>query len=254
MRFLLAIFLLTCGAAEAQIPPRMMVKLEALARKPSAAAFNPTNVGSPYACWIASAAIPDETGKVTNWPSSYGNFTLANYNSHTYLSNNFLNGQPVISVIDSSSSTLRNNTYSVSQPHEIWLVASRTTNALPYPALFGGNTANELAFMEGRTADIYMDAGTQLSLGKTDWVLNKKWAVLTFIFDGTKSRFLTNNVVRASGNAGTTGMSGIGLLGAYAQPSDTCSMAEIITYTATNSVVNQSNIFWYLTNKYNIAP
>lgn len=220
----------------------------------AAGTFYPTNVGSPVAWWRPFDQATNASGQVTTWTNAYNsslNLVQTYPSAQPYISNAWLNAIYPAVKFDGLANCIYNASYSVSQPHEIWMYLSRNGYSSGYPAVFGGNTGNETLWSSSANYDRLTGGGTGGSFNNGGMQTNGQWYVLTCIFDGAKSRVLTNNVVAYTGDTDAVAENGICFGASYGGANCApLTLAEIASYSATNSVVNQSNIYWYFTNKF----
>jgi hypothetical protein len=248
-----------------------------------AAVFSPTNIAGveSMAWWVAdnitaSDMSTDGKNNHTNWPDAgpYG-YTITNrivgsskwptnviagVNSHNYSrsAQAFSSGGLTALLF-----TNRNAITEIVMAGRIW--QPPTASTVIFDSFSSGNRqvvrydASTPAKVQLITTPGGGAAGSQLTT-------TNKWMVFDFLFNGANSGWLTNNI-SASGlvSPGTDKMDGI-TVGANFLLSGVASMdfAEICVYTNTLGVVpsagtystaiNRSNLFVYLTNKYNISP
>lgn len=244
-----------------QIPTRVIDELLASipqeAVTPAPSYWFPTNIGSLYALWEGDSIVTNDTYRVKTWPDLSGTHILTNAYSATFYhryTNNNLNGHTTVHPTTLNVPMIDNG-YSVSQPHELWFVVSSLYMA-SYGYLIDGNSSKNQYLTKGSDTGAAAYAGTFLSTSDWPGGTNGTWYVLTMIFDGTRSRIMTNNVVQKEGNAGTAAMTGIAIGCNWGESAGWVAprgIAAIATYSATNSVANQATIFSALTNRFNLS-
>lgn len=87
----------------------------------------------------------------------------------------------------------------------------------------------------------------------TNWIVTEMY--LNGPADGSGSYVKTNNITAMSGTWGPSRIQGItlGANGNYGQNGD-CKIAWAAWFTTALDATTRSNIFWYLTNRFNISP
>lgn len=177
--------------------------------------FYPTNVGTPYTWWISDGAqvINGEVNAITNL---YGSETLnlRAYSATTRpaYSNNWLNGHAMTYCNGNQRALVADVV--LAQPIEMWMLIQRGDSTRDYQTVF--NDDSGFKFFWGKIDDDYdyMTAGGGTLSFHYPGFLNK-WIVYTFIADGARSRWLTNNVQQKAGSMGTAGFSALGISGSY---------------------------------------
>jgi hypothetical protein len=153
---------------------------------------------------------------------------------------------------------LFNDGYASSTPHEMIMVVA-LTNAGINVAIFESNVSQvnvDLVWYNYSGNRLTMIANSAivhpLSYGNTN-----KFCVIDAVFNGAASTIYTNNVAGATVSPGTVNQTGILIGGSYHLSSGFAKMALACLITFTNQVLTttqRSNVFWYCTNRFALAP
>lgn len=150
----------------------------------------------------------------------------------------------------SASQYLRNTNYSASQPHEVVIVMqSLTATNLTFKRFYSGtdSTGSSIHTLSQSTANSFRGAAgaaIDFMTAKTNALL-----VIDIVYDNTRGRIYTNGVLAASGSIGTAADVGMTVAASYdLAGNSTMIMREMVTYSATNSVLSRSNLYHYFKN------
>lgn len=215
---------------------------------PLVSTWSPTNYGTPQAYYFGDDATITQTGG-TNWvftwpdewnnglPNKPWNLTNNQYGKAPLALMNSLNGHHTVRF-DGVDDYIRNTKVTNTQPFEMWMVAAYrgTTNSgnnyYWTDSLSSGNRFYllQLAATGGKLR-MYTDNGFDVNVGG----ITNKWVVWRFVVNGSNSRIETNNVLLASGNAGSFNQLGFIAASKYDFTlSSPMEIAEMIFYVGTN--------------------
>lgn len=195
---------------------------------------------------------------VSAWADQSGNgrnLAQATATRQPYLALDQINGHSAI-VFDGSDDYLRVN-YTESQPLTTFLVCipAATPFVGAQPQDGGGGTGNNCRFYvadaTGQDYGMFSGATLQTSGNLDDSTV---WQSVRNIFNSTSSSFAVNGTVRASGDAGAVGSSGltIGAFGNLVSNFTDCSVAEVIRYGRVLTAPEIAQVEAYITARYSL--
>lgn len=217
--------------------------------------LTPTNItGYPSKAWYVASNVV--SGPVGTWKDLYTNGLdlTAGGSTRPALNSGALNGLNTLSFngVSVSGSCMTNTAFSQSQPWEIAMVVALTNNALG-ATLMDGSTRNLIRNDTTDGKSLWMNAGS--SSVKTCDIITNKWIVLNAVWNGASSAIWTNAIAGSSVSPGANSISGL-FFGCRSDGANQQAMevAEVAAYATNLTTALRSNLYYYFTNKYNIAP
>lgn len=223
--------------------------------RPRVTGFNPKSIRG-LQLWLdaadASSVVRNGTN-VSQWTDKSGNArhaTQATANNQPAYSLASRNSKNTI-VFDGSNDSLLTTSFTVSQPHSLFVVGRRAVGGVNQNFTDGG-ASGRVAVYWANTDNWSMFAGTALTAptGQSD----TNWHVFAASFSTTSSSLRIDGTVMASGNAGTESYTGLRISGF----SSTIallngSVAEILAYSGALSSLQISTVNKYLGAKWGIT-
>lgn len=262
MRLLLSICLLSSTALAQFDNVAFVGALKAVAAPANSPDAVLTNISTLYGWWPVHGNFSDTVGaqRLTNratWTTA-GDLTNSDSVWHPILQAAIYNSYDGICFGCGSwpdnNSFLDTGGYSPSQPHEIFFVLSVTNNGKDIQVLFDAaadSTPRNLVWLSSKLFTMYAGALVDVGVAVTN-----KYFVLDTLLNGTTSTNWTNNVMSGQGDAGANTMSNLRLGSGYqgTNYAASYSLLEAASFKANLSATDRSNVFYYFTNKFAIAP
>lgn len=242
-------FLRVAAAVETGYAPVDLAVLTATASAPPSS-YALTNYVGCVAWYDPEIAPPSTNGSVVTLPDlAWYHFDLTNASATSTWPIRKTAGLNSYATLESNSKNLRNAILAASQPVDVFLVAALTNRSITVYSDAG--TATGFQFLKN-SGNLQMNAGTTFSVGDAAGITNA-FVVINLQYNGASSKLLTNNVQRATGNAGANSLTGF-TIGAQYNFSFASSLEWATVAIFTNlSSGDRTSVFSALTNRYNIA-
>ncbi len=246
----LTLLILICCSGILRAQPFADVTLSQPEASSPASSYALTNYTGCVAWYDPEIAPPATNGSVVTLPDlAWYHFDLTNASATSTWPIRKSAGLNGYATLESNSKNLRNAILAASQPVDVFLVAALTNRSIT--VFFDAGTSTSFNFLKNGS-NLQMASGTTFSIGDAAGLTNT-FVVFNVQFNGASSKMLTNNVQRATGNAGAISLTGF-TIGALYNFSFASSLEWATVAIFTNiSSGDRTSVFSALTNRYNIA-